>query len=70
MALSETKAFKVGDYVRIIDGHGMTGPVVELRGPLGPKGVEIYRIRFRGKPKPGYIEVRGDQIELAERSAK
>ncbi len=57
--------FKVGDRVRIPSpGGGLTGRVVELRGPLGPKGAQIYRVRFRGKPDPAYIEVREDQLEL------
>jgi hypothetical protein len=57
--------FKVGDRVRIpAPGGGLTGRVVELRGPLGPNGAQIYRIRFRGKPNPAYVEVREDQLEL------
>ena len=55
--------FKVGDRVKIISPGGMTGRVVELRGPLGPKGAQVYRIRFRGKPKPGYVEVLEEQLE-------
>jgi hypothetical protein len=38
-------------------------PIVELRGPLGPGGVQIYRVRFRRKPTPAYIEVREVQLE-------
>jgi hypothetical protein len=40
------------------------GRIVELRGPLGPGGVQIYRVRFPGKPKPDYIELREDQLIL------
>ncbi len=42
----------------------MRGRIVELRGPLGPGGAQIYRIRVAFKPKPSYIEVREDQLEL------
>ena len=42
----------------------MRGRIVELRGPLGPGGAQIYRIRLRQKPKPVYIEVREDQLTL------
>ena len=57
------RTFKVGDRVKI-RLTSMTGRVVELRGPLGPKGAQIYGVRYRGKPKPGYPEVREDQLEL------
>jgi hypothetical protein len=56
-------AFQVGDRVRILHST-LTGKVVELRGPLSPKGVQVYRVRYRGKPKPAYIEVREDQLEI------
>jgi hypothetical protein len=36
---------------------------VELRGPLGPNGAQIYRVRVPRKPKPAYIEVREDQLQ-------
>ena len=38
------------------------GKIVELRGPLGPKGVQVYRVRIRRKPKATYTEVLGDQL--------
>ncbi|HYT91459.1 MAG TPA: hypothetical protein VEL76_22285 [Gemmataceae bacterium] len=40
------------------------GRIVELRGPLGQGAAQIYRVRFRSKPKPIYIEVRKDQLIL------
>ena len=55
--------FKVGDRVKIISPGGMKGRVVELRGPLGPKGAQVFRIKLRGKPKPAYIEVLEEQLE-------
>ena len=54
--------FKYGDRVSIRYSD-MKGPIVELRGALGPGGAQIYRVRVRRKP-PAYIEVREDQLEL------
>jgi hypothetical protein len=59
-----SRPFKLGDRVRIRLSGGMRGRIVELRGPLGPGGVEIYGVRVRRKPKPLYIEVREDQLRL------
>jgi hypothetical protein len=56
--------FKLGDYVRILHSGYLRAQIVELRGPLGPGGVEIYRVRVSGTQKPTYIELRGDQLEL------
>jgi len=53
--------FKPGDRVKIRYSQ-MRGPIVELRGPLGPGGAQIYRVRVRRKPTPAYIEVREDQL--------
>jgi len=57
--------FNLGDRVKIRLSGGMRGRVVELRGPLGPGGVQIYRVLVRRKPKPTYIELREDQLALA-----
>jgi len=57
--------FQLGDYVRILHTEWPRGRIVELRGPLGPGGAEIYRVRIGGKRDPMYTEVRGDQLELA-----
>ena len=56
--------FKVGDRVRLLMPNGHRGRIVELRGPLAPKGMQVYRIQYRGKPKPGFMEMCEDQIEL------
>ena len=40
------------------------GRIVELPGPLGPGGVQIYRVLVRAKPEPKYIELREDQLQL------
>jgi hypothetical protein len=54
--------FKVGDRVRVLHHPKMRGRIVELRGPLGPGGAQIYDVRFRRKPKSIYIELREDQL--------
>jgi hypothetical protein len=55
--------FKLGDRVKILHSSWQ-GRIVELRGPLGPGGVQVYRVRVPLKPKPHYPEVLGDQLEL------
>jgi hypothetical protein len=59
---------KLGDHVLIRHGRGLKGRIVELRGPLGPKGAQVYRVRLRKKPHPVYVEVREDQLEVASKS--
>ena len=56
-------ALKLGDKVRILRSQGLRGRIVEVRGPLGPGGAEIFRVRIWRKPRPHDIEVRGDQLE-------
>jgi hypothetical protein len=58
-----TLLFKLGDRVQIRRSGGLRGRIVEWRGPLGPKGEQIYRVMLRRKPVPSYIEVREDQLE-------
>jgi len=55
--------FKLGDYVRIRHSSWPRSRIVELRGPLGPGGCEIYRVRIGPKRDRHYIELRGDQLE-------
>jgi hypothetical protein len=55
--------FNLGDRVKLRLSGGMRGRIVELRGPLGPGGVQVYRVRIRGKLEP-YIEVMEDQLQL------
>ncbi|AWM38673.1 hypothetical protein GobsT_31390 [Gemmata obscuriglobus] len=54
----------LGDRVKIRYSAGMKGRIVELRGPLGPGGAQIYRVRVGRKPNPAYVEVREDQLEV------
>ena len=58
------RRFNLGDRVKIRLSGGLSGRIVELRGPLGPKGAQIYRVRVRRKPEPKYIELREDQLVL------
>lgn len=55
--------FKLGDRVRIRYSK-LRGRVIELRGPLGPGGSQIYRLRLNLRPGPSEIEVREDQLVL------
>lgn len=55
--------FKLGDRVQIRHSN-MRGRIVDLYGSLGPGGAEVYRVRYRGKPRPAYIEVLEEQLEL------
>jgi hypothetical protein len=60
---AEPQPLKVGDLVKIRNsGYGRVR-IVELRGPLGPGGKQVYRVRVRRKPTPAYIEVLEDQLE-------
>ena len=55
--------FALGDRVQIKNYAGPPGKIIELRGPLGPKGVNIFRVAIPQKPGFVLIEVRGDQLE-------
>jgi hypothetical protein len=44
--------------------------IVELRGPLGPGGSFVYRVRVPHKPKATYIELREDQWLLIPTTPK
>jgi hypothetical protein len=55
---------QLGARVRIKNYPGPTGRIVELRGALGPNGMEIYRVAVPRKPGSFLVEVRGNQLEL------
>jgi hypothetical protein len=57
-----SQLFQVGDRVRILRSDDWRGRIVEFRGPLGPGGTLIYRVRIPHKPKPIFIELREDQL--------
>ena len=64
MAMKDAaEPLKVGTLVKIRNTRYGPVEVVEFRGPLGPGGARVYRIRVRKKPRPAYIEVREDQLE-------
>jgi hypothetical protein len=64
-----TVPFKLGDLVKIRHSAFKRARIVELRGPLGPGGAQIYRVRVGRKPKPIYIELREDQLSLIPATA-
>lgn len=51
-----------GTRVQIRHFFGHRGKVVEWRGPLGPGGAQVYRVRYGPKGRRGYIEVMRDQL--------
>jgi hypothetical protein len=53
--------FRVGDRVKIRHWD-WRARIVEFRGPLGPGGMLVYRVRIPNKPKPRYIELCEDQL--------
>lgn len=55
--------FKLGDRVKIRYSESR-GLIVELRGPLAPGGVQVYRVRIKRWPEPRFIELREDQLIL------
>jgi hypothetical protein len=60
---------KLGDLVEIRHFNKRRGKIVELRGPLGPGGLQVYRVIVRRKPSPMYIELTEDQVVLLPREA-
>jgi hypothetical protein len=60
--------FGVGDRVEILHSLGRKGRIVELRGPLGPGGAQVYRVLIQRKPKK-YIEVLEEQLVLLRAAA-
>lgn len=72
MAKKSFTTFQVGDRVELRLSGGARGRIIEARGPLGPNGALIYRIKIRKDPKPITLEVRDDQLILLppKRAAK
>ena len=66
MATKKTPSepLKLGDRVKIRYYPDLRARIVGRCGPLGPGGMQIYRIRIQRKPKPSFIEVREDQLEV------
>lgn len=59
------RPFQIGDRVRIRFTE-WRGRIVELRGPLGSGGAHLYRVRYRGNPRPAYAEATADELILLE----
>ena len=64
LLLGRMKERKAGTIVKILKSGYDRAEVAEYRGPLGPKGVRIYRVLVQKKPRRDYIEVREDQLEV------
>jgi hypothetical protein len=56
--------YKPGDRVKILHSIGLQGVIDELRGPLGPKGAQVYSILLPRDPEPMFVEVLEEQLEL------
>jgi hypothetical protein len=59
-----TEPLKIGTIVRIRNSGYGRARIVEYRGPLGPKGARVYRVRAGKKPQAAYLEVLEEQLEL------
>lgn len=59
-----TEPLAIGTIVRIRNSGYGRASIVEFRGPLGPNGARVYRLLVRKKPRPAYIEVLEDQLEV------
>jgi hypothetical protein len=55
---------KAGTYVKILNSGYSRARIAEYRGPLGPQGANIYKVMVQKKPRPTYIEVLEDQLEV------
>ncbi len=59
-----TEPLKLDDYVKIPYSGHKWGRIVGLRGPLGPGGMQIYRVFVRRKPTRIYYELTEDQMRF------
>ncbi len=67
MATDNTgEPLRVGTLVKIRGSNFAPSPIVEYCGPLGPGGQRVYRVRYRKGPRPGYVEVLEEQLEVTE----
>jgi hypothetical protein len=55
---------KLGDHVKVRYWPKLQAQVIEERGPLGPKGAQVYRIRVEADPEPRFIDVLEEQLEV------
>ena len=59
---------QLGDRVRLLGPRPMNGRIIELRGDLGPGGMDIFGIELANASLL-YTEVRRDQIEFLDAPA-
>lgn len=60
---NSTERFQLGALVSIRNSGFRQAQIVELRGPLGPQGAFVYRVRAGNPSQPVYLEVVEDQLE-------
>jgi hypothetical protein len=60
------RTYAVGDRVEIL--HFGPGKIIEVRGPLGPGGAQVYRVLYSRWPRPAYLEVLASQLRPAKAS--
>jgi hypothetical protein len=61
---AEGEPLKVGTRVKIRHTNYARATIVEYRGRLGVGGARVYRVRYRGKPRPAYTEVPEESLEV------
>ena len=54
----------VGDIVVAKHHPDWRGTVIELRGPLGPNGEQVYRVRFGEKRSAVETELLAEQVRV------
>jgi len=59
--VKSSPSFQVGDRVAIRHSDSRAR-IVEYRGPLGPGGMQVYRVRIARRPKSTYIELCENQL--------
>ena len=59
-----SQPLKHGDRVKIRYYPDLRARIVGLCGPLGPGGVQVYRVRIQRKPKPSFVELPEDLLEV------
>ena len=57
---------KLGDRVNSPGPMLMKGRIIELRGNLGPGGIDVFRIKLANQMRPAYIEVVASQLEFLD----
>ena len=62
------EVFQLGDIVVVKLHPEIRAKVIELRGPLGPNGEQVYRIRFSKRFMRRQAEVLPEQLRLLRRA--